>query len=122
MASAQLVLHTGARHVEEDELRRVKAPPPEGRWFPVRHFEVLDRVRTTLDEAGFGIAKQELALSRGDQRFFGTLRLATPLGEGVNLAVGIRSSTDKSFPLGMLVGHSIFVCDNLAFRSDLLSV
>lgn len=121
-ASAALVLHKGARLVQEDELRRVPAPPPEGRWFPIRHFEVLDRVRTTLDEAGFAIAKQELALSRSDARFFGTLTLSTPLGTGVNLAIGVRSSTDRTFPLGFAAGSRIFVCDNLAFRSDLLSV
>jgi hypothetical protein len=29
---------------------------------------------------------------------------------------------DKSFPLGMIGGQKCFVCDNLAFRSDLINV
>src|SRR5262249_21207388 len=38
----------------------------------------------------------------------------------VKLAVGVRNSTDKSFPLGFCAGNRVFVCDNLAFRSELL--
>src|SRR4051794_22782675 len=51
---------------------------------------------------------------------FATMDLATPLGSGVALAVGIRNSTDKSLPLGFCAGSRVFVCDNLAFRSELL--
>ena len=38
----------------------------------------------------------------------------------MSLAVGIRNSVDKSFPLGFCAGSRVFVCDNLAFRSELL--
>jgi hypothetical protein len=38
----------------------------------------------------------------------------------VTLAVGLRNSVDKSFPLGFCAGNRVFVCDNLAFRSELL--
>jgi hypothetical protein len=48
------------------------------------------------------------------------LDLGTPIATGVALAVGIRNSTDKTFPLGFCAGNRVFVCDNLAFRSELL--
>lgn len=51
---------------------------------------------------------------------FAMADLATPLVTGVHLSVGIRSSLDKSLPLGWVGGNRTFVCDNLAFRSDLL--
>jgi hypothetical protein len=44
----------------------------------------------------------------------------TSLCPGVSLAVGLRNSTDQSFPLGFCAGARVFVCDNLAFRSELL--
>jgi hypothetical protein len=106
--------------VQEDELRLVKAPPPEGRWFPIAHYDVLRRVKDTLHEAGYEVAKQNLGLARDGQRFFGTLDLTTRLGEGIALAVGVRNSTDKSFPLGFCAGNRVFCCDNLSFRSELL--
>jgi len=120
MVTSNLMLHKGARLVEIDELRTVKAPPAEGRWHPVSHGTVLTRVVETLAQAGYEVRKQSLALSRGDHRFFGTLDLAAPLADGVSLAVGVRNSTDKSFPLGFCAGNRVFVCDNLAFHSELM--
>src|SRR5262245_22154639 len=116
------MLHCGARHVGEEELPTIKAPPPQGRWFPTAHISVVDRVRETLTAAGYTIQKQQFGLSRNDARMFGVLDLSTPLATGVALAVGIRNSVDKSFPLGFVAGNRVFTCDNLAFRSDLLAV
>src|SRR5262249_52894839 len=100
MAESSLVLHCGARRVEEEELVQFPAPPPEGRWFPIAHHDVLRKVKETLTDAGYEVAKQSLGLSRNNHRFFGTLDLKAGLLHGVTLAVGVRNSTDKSFPLG----------------------
>ncbi len=81
---------------------------------------MLDIAKQTLSDAGYRVRAQKLALSRSNARFFGTLDLATNLASGVSLAVAIRSSTDKSFPLGFCAGNRTFCCDNLAFHSDLL--
>jgi hypothetical protein len=59
-------------------------------------------------------------VTREHARFFGALELDAAVGTGIHLAVGIRSSVDKSFPLSFCAGHHVFVCDNLAFRSELL--
>jgi hypothetical protein len=114
------MLHAGGRLCSDAELRAIPAPPPEGRWHPVAHACVLDAVVTTLEGAGYHVKDRKLAVAREGRRFFGTLDLATPLAEGVALAVGVRNSTDKSFPLGFCAGSRVFVCDNLAFRSELL--
>src|SRR5271156_873110 len=120
MASSSLVLHAGGKLVTFDELREYRAPPPEGRWHPISHDTVLGTVKETLGEAGYEVKSEKLALNARGTRFFGTLDLATPIATGVSLAVGIRNSTDKSFPLGFCGGSRVFVCDNLAFRADLL--
>src|SRR5262249_54211533 len=121
MATSSLVLHRGARPVTEEELRQFRAPPPEGQWYPVSHSRVVETVKATLRAAGYEIRKEQFGLMRdGGSRFFGTLDLRTPIASGVTLAVGIRNSVDKSFPLGFCAGNRVFVCDNLAFRSELL--
>lgn len=119
MAQATLLNHRGSRDVTLDELARIEAPPPTETWFPLRHDTVLQKVCDTLDTAGFRIDAMRLAVGRDDQRFFGTLRLQNRITEGVSLAVGIRNSTDKSFPIGFCVGERVFVCDNLAFSSEI---
>jgi hypothetical protein len=120
MAESNLVLHAGGNLVSREELCEFRAPPPEGRWHPISHATVLDRVQETLGEAGYRVQNARLAVNRLGTRFFGTLDLANPVADGVALAVGIRNSTDKTFPLGFCAGSRVFVCDNLAFRSDLL--
>ena len=120
MSEANLVLHAGAQMVSETELLGFLAPPPEGRWFPLSHSRVLDAVKTSLADVGYSVTKQQLGVFRDGSRFFGTLDLASHITGGVTLAVGIRNSVDKSFPLGFIAGTRVFVCDNLAFRSELL--
>lgn len=117
-AHAALVCHRGAREVGRDELLRVACPPPEGRWRPVAHGEVLSHAEQALTDAGYQIERMSLALSRDDARFFGTLTLRSPISEGVNLAVGLRSSTDRSISLQWCSGSRVFVCDNLAFSAQ----
>jgi hypothetical protein len=119
-ASSSLLLHAGARLVDLDELASVKAPPPERRWHPVAHVDVLNRVKDTLGEAGYVVRAQKLALSKDNAKFFGTLDLETPLVSGVSLAVGVRNSIDRSICLNFCAGSRTFVCDNMAFRADLL--
>ena len=120
MAQSDLVLHCGAVPVTADELGRFRTPPPEGKWFPVSHASVLGTVKSTLHDAGYEIRNERLGVMRDGSRFFGTLDLATPLATGVSLAVGVRNSVDKSFPLGFVAGSRVFCCDNLAFRSELM--
>ncbi len=120
--SATLLLHAGGREVTREELTEFTCPPATKTWRPISHTNVLDTALNTLAEAGYEVAKIRLGVSNEGKRFFGTLDLTTALTpEGsVALAVGLRSSFDQSFPLGFCAGTRTFVCDNLAFRSDLM--
>lgn len=118
VAQATLVRHRGAREVTREELSLVNCPPCEGRWRPVPHTQVLAHAEQALTAAGYDIERQSLALSGDNARFFGTLTLRSPLSDGVNLAVGLRSSTDKSISLQWCCGSRVFVCDNLAFSAQ----
>src|SRR5687768_1275796 len=120
MATANLCLHRGARIVDRNELDAVEAPPSTETWFPLRHGHVLDTVLATLQSSGFEIHNSQLSLTQDNARFFGTLDLSTTVAGGTTLAVGVRNSVDKTFPLGFCAGCRVFVCDNLAFRSELL--
>jgi len=40
--------------------------------------------------------------------------------DGIALVVGVRNSTDKSMPIGFAAGERVFVCDNLAFSSEVV--
>lgn len=120
MAQSTLCLHRGAREVDLETLQACRTPAPSGRWYPVAHARVLETVQATLHLAGYRITSRRLALACEGARFFGTLEVDSELAQGVRLAVGVRNSVDKSFPLGFCAGSKVLVCDNLAFRAELL--
>ena len=112
------MLHAGGKLATLDELRDCKTPPPEGRWHPVSHVKVLDTVKETLHGAGYVIKSEKYGLA--GQRPLRRPRPRDPARPRAGLSVGVRNSVDKSFPLGFAAGSRVFVCDNLAFRSELL--
>ena len=120
MVSSTLVNHCGARQVNASELATIEPPAPTRTWYPLAHRAVLDSVCSALEGAGFAICRSRLSVSHGGARFFGTLDLTTSVVEGVSLAVGIRNSNDQSFPIGFCCGQRVFVCDNLAFTSEIV--
>jgi hypothetical protein len=118
--TTKLCLHRGSVRVGQDQLAEYPAPPPTDTWFPVSHARVLTTAVARLNEAGYQVRSTDLGVSPDGHRFFGTVDLESRLAPDVGLAVGLRNSTDKSFPLGFCAGSRVFVCDNLAFRSELL--
>ena len=120
MASSTLMLHRGAVEVPRSEVEVIPAPPPTKTWFPLSHGEVINTVERRLDDAGFGIAKARYALSHENHRLFATLDLESPVAQGVVLAVGIRNSTDQTFPIGWACGNRVFCCDNLSFSAEMV--
>ena len=118
--SGQLMTHCGASSVSRDELSCLEAPPGTSSWHPIRHVDVLDRVESMLADAGFEFKTTALAVSHEGNRFFGVLDLSSPLVDGVCMSVGVRNSNDKTFPIGFCCGTRTFVCDNLAFSSEIV--
>lgn len=122
MSESVLLDHSarGAHDVTLDQLGDYPAPKPTETWFPISHRRVLHRVEETLDAAGFRIGERKLIVSHGGDRFFGVLDLRSQLADGVSLSIGVRNSVDKSFPIGFCCGSRVFVCSNLAFRSEVV--
>jgi hypothetical protein len=120
MSNTTLTLHSGGKQVLFDDLAAIKVPEPTDTWFPVGHAEVIETVKHRLGMSGFRVNTERYALAKDGARMFATLDLDSTLAEGVCLAVGVRNSFDKSFPLGFAAGSRVFVCDNLAFSSELM--
>lgn len=118
--NTSLVLHRGAQEVSRAELEAVPTPASTATWFPIAHAEVLETASVTLAAAGFQIARSRLALSRNNGRFFATLDLTASIASGITLAVGIRNSIDRSLPIAFCAGSRVFICDNLAFNSEIV--
>ncbi len=123
MAVATLIACNGARRVAREDLVRVAPPQASRTHFPIPHSDVVSVCESTLQEAGYGIKSAEYALSQEGQQLFCTYTLTTEVANGIGvLAVGLRTSYNKTLPLGLVGGTKVFVCSNLSFRADLINV
>lgn len=116
------MLHCGAQVVTEEEVRKLKAPDPEGRWQPVDHMDVSDCAREHLATGDYEVKQQVHSLSHDGARWFSLLELATSKdngGDELSRIVGLRNSHDKSFRAQVVTGQGVFVCDNLAFTGEI---
>jgi Domain of unknown function (DUF932) len=120
MHACKLMLHTGARTVAREQLGLVPLPPRTASYVPIAHDRLLTGVQETLTRAGLSVVAESYGLSRNGARFFGLMQLANGHNaEDFGLVVGVRNSHDQSFPAGIVVGASVFVCDNLSFSGEI---
>lgn len=119
MHSCKLCLHTGARTVTRDQVEAVPTPGRTPTWVPISHGRLLAGVRGALQGVGLAVVEEAHGLAPGGARYFGLLQVAggdSPTDFGP--VVGLRNSHDKRFPAGLVVGASVFVCDNLSFSGE----
>jgi Domain of unknown function (DUF932) len=116
---ANLVLHCGAGRVERDQVLASATPTRTETWVPIAHGKLLDHVQQTLAGNGLHVVTEAHGLTRDAQRYFGLLQVANGSNpDGFGLVVGVRNSHDKSFPASLVLGASVFVCDNLSFSGE----
>lgn len=121
MKNLNLILHCGGSVATREQLATIKTPEPEGRWHPIPHTELIEQVESRLNENGMRIVNESFGLANDGHRMFGLLQIANGQNsEDYSWVAGLRNSHDKSFPAGLCVGSGVFVCDNLAFSSEIV--
>lgn len=118
MTKDGLCLHSGAHGATIEEVNAVVLPPATRTHVPIPHTTLIEQVKHTLGQQSYRIAKENHALTRDGQRYFGTMLLASNDDKDFGLTVGIRNSHDKSIIAGMVIGATVFVCDNLSFSGE----
>lgn len=115
-----LVLHCGAAKVERAVVENVPTPDSTKTWTPIPHAALIERVEDTLKSNGLTIVNQVHSLTRGGNRYFGLMQVANGHNsDDYAWVLGTRNSHDQSFPAGLVVGASVFVCDNLSFSGEI---
>jgi Domain of unknown function (DUF932) len=119
MRKTNLCLHCGARSVTREQVAAVMTPARTTTWVPIPHDRLLAGVQCSLERAGLSVVTEAHGLSGNGDRYFGLLQVANGENpEDFGLVVGLRNSHDRTFPAGLVVGASVFVCDNLSFSGE----
>ncbi len=114
-----LILHCGATAVPRVEVARVNTPRPTETWTPIPHVTLIETVEDALRSTGLRVGNQVHSLNQNGARYFGLTEVHGPHEEAdYALVLGLRNSHDKTFPVGLVAGASVFVCDNLSFSGE----
>jgi Domain of unknown function (DUF932) len=122
MKQLNLMLHCGANSVGREEISCVTTPEPTETWCPVPHHLLVEQVEGALGTLGMSVVNQAHALTKDGNRYFGLLQVARKQEEADRdyaFVAGLRNSHDKSFPVGLVIGDGVFVCDNLSFSGEI---
>lgn len=112
-----LNLHSGGELITYDDLRQIEPPAPTATHHPMAHHAVVDMVKYALGFYNHEVLEEHHAIDKDGDRYFGLLTLASKYGNYTD-TVGLRNSSDKSFPIGIAFGARVFVCSNLSFSGD----
>src|SRR5689334_9277131 len=122
MEHGTLMSHVDTDVVTREQLALVPTPPPTRSFKPVPHLELVDTLERALAVSNIAIRKEQFALRRDGSTLFGVLQLAyedTPDGTA---ALGLRTANNRTMSIQICAGLSVFVCDNMVFRGDLIAL
>lgn len=121
MKTSNLILHCGARAVDRNVLATVPCPAATESWHPIAHIRLVQEVEKALTASQMRIVNESFGITEDGGRMFGLMQVAncTEL-QDYAYVIGLRGSLNKSLASGVAVGSSVFVCDNLAFSSEIV--
>lgn len=112
-----LNLHSGGELITLDALASLPTPPATATHHPLPHIDLVKMAKFALQFYGHEVVEEAHAIDKDGDRYFGLLSLRSDYGNYTD-TVGLRSSWDKTFPIGISIGAKVFVCSNLSFCGD----
>ena len=114
-----LLTDKNAWQATRQDLIEVPLPSGTSSYTPVPHLDFLEQVRSQVPSIGLTVQFEQLALARDGAQLFGCLACTNGTdGHGVNMAIGLRNSYDRSLSCGLVAGAQVIVCSNLWFIGE----
>ena len=114
-----LVVHRGGWDSTAADLASVPVPEHTDSYVAVPYGRLLEEVKLQIPRFNLKVVGERFALAREGNQMFGVLSCTNGHNaEDWCLAIGIRSSYDRSLAVGLVAGSHVFVCDNLAFHGE----
>jgi len=122
MEPGQLLSHVDTDLVTREQLALVKTPVATRSFKPVPHIELINTLEHVLRLNHITIRKEQFALRRDGSTLFGVLSLAYEDTADGMAALGLRTANNRTMSIQLCAGLSVFVCDNMVFRGDLIAL
>jgi len=115
-----LLLHRGAEDATLDQLANIPLPQETKSYKPVAHTDLANMLSSMATNLlpEFSLVNSQFGLARDGAKMFGVHTFKNG-DSALGLSIGFRNSYDRSLSVGIAVGASVFVCDNLMLTGDL---
>ena len=115
-----LMLHRGAESATMNELIAIPLPQKTRTYQPVPHEQLATMLLQMTQSIfpDFSYEKSHFGLAAEGNKMFG-VHTFRAVDSSMGLSIGFRNSYDRSMSVGIAVGASVFVCDNLAISGDI---
>jgi hypothetical protein len=107
-----------SNRVHRSELANIATPEATDTWRPVPHITIAELISREAQYRGYAITSEEYGLNPAGSKMFGVLRFHPEGNPEYSRALGFRNSHDKSMAVGLTVGLSVLVCDNMCFGGE----
>lgn len=126
--NSTLCTQRGAEIVTLDRIAALPEPEVLGKYHrPVPHIDFINTMKRVLANVGLMASREQYAIQNEGLKLFGVMDLTVDpnskfkqfevdLGRG--LAVGFRTSNDKSMKHFAVGGQRVFVCDNMVLSGQ----
>ena len=115
-----LMLHRGAESATMNEIISIPLPQKTRTYQPVPHEQLstmlLQMVASIFPD--FHYEKSHFGLAADGNKMFG-IHTFRSTDTSLGLSIGFRNSYDRSMSVGIAVGASVFVCDNMVIAGDI---
>ena len=115
-----LLLHKGAEAATIEQLAMIPLPQETRTYKPVGHDALANMLSSMAGNLlpEFELVNTQFGLARDGAKMFGVHTFKNG-DSALGLSIGFRNSYDRSLSVGIAVGASVFVCDNLMLTGDL---
>lgn len=113
-----LTIHRGGWDATLADLASVPLPDATDSYVPVPYGRLVEELKLHIPRFGLSVEDERYALAREGRQMFGVLTCRSGVASDWALAIGLRSSYDRSLAVDLVSGSRVFVCDNLAFHGE----
>lgn len=117
----EILMHRGGELVTKDHLDLIPMPEQTESYMPVSHYHLADKFLTISQDIlrDYALVGEAYGIARQGNQLFAVLKFQSEKAE-MGLSIAFRNSYDRSMALGMAIGASVFVCDNLALSGEIV--
>jgi len=116
-----IMMHRGGELITRDQLDLIAMPEPTESYMPVSHYHLTDKLLTISQDIlrDYVLVGENYGIARQGNQLFAVLKFQRDKSD-IGLSIAFRNSYDRSMAIGMAIGATVFICDNLALTGEIV--